>query len=107
MADYPRHQARRHLADEVSAKLASSPTAPIVSSRIGTGKPFKPEPVPYVSFRLRMSLKGAVHQSELDTGSGIITVCGGYALSGKYERSSEPVTCRRCLRSLAPSSSPD
>ena len=90
----PKRRGLSPLDEEVCAKLTPS--------RIE----LKPGPVPYVWFRLRMNPQGSVHQSELDTGSGIITVCGGYTLTGRYQQTDEPVTCRRCLRSLRLSSSP-
>ena len=93
MDDDPKRRGLSPVDGEVGAKLTHS--------RIE----LKPGTVPYVSFRLRMNPKGSVHQSELDTGSGIITVCGGYTLSGRYQHTDKPVTCRRCLRSLRLSSS--
>jgi hypothetical protein len=42
----------------------------------------------------------AVHQGEMDTGQGITTVCGKYALAGRYASTDEPITCRVCLRIL-------
>jgi len=36
----------------------------------------------------------------MDTGQGITTVCGKYALAGRYASTDESVTCRVCLRIL-------
>jgi hypothetical protein len=42
----------------------------------------------------------AVHRGDMDTGVGITTVCGKYALVGRYIATDEPITCRICLRVL-------
>jgi hypothetical protein len=62
--------------------------------------PLTPEAIPHVSLRLRMGAGTAVHRGDLDTGRGITTMCGRYALTGRYEPTDEAVTCRICLRSL-------
>ena len=59
-----------------------------------------PEPVPYVTLHLRMIGGSTVHRGDLDTGEGIITVCGKYPLRGRYEETADEVTCRMCLRTL-------
>jgi len=50
--------------------------------------------------RLRMIGSRCVHRGEMDTGQGITTVCGKYALAGRYASTDESVTCRVCLRIL-------
>jgi hypothetical protein len=65
------------------------------------------EPVRHVTLRLRMVPRGVVHRGDLDTGQGIATVCGKYALRGRYEVAEDPVGCQMCLRSLACQESPD
>jgi hypothetical protein len=59
------------------------------------------EPIRQVTVRLRMVPGGVVHRGDLDTGQGIATVCGKYALHGQYEVTEDPVGCQMCLRSLA------
>jgi hypothetical protein len=59
------------------------------------------EPIRQVTLRLRMVPGGVVHRGDLDTGQGIATVCGKYALHGRYEVTEDAVGCQMCLRSLA------
>jgi hypothetical protein len=59
------------------------------------------EPIRLVTSRLRLSPRGVVHRGDLDTGQGITTACGGYALHGRYDLTEDPVTCRRCSGWLA------
>ncbi len=64
------------------------------------GLPPRPDPIPHVTLRLRTANGVSVHQGDLDTGHGIITVCGKYALTGHYLPTDERVTCLVCQRSL-------
>jgi hypothetical protein len=64
------------------------------------GLPPVPAPIPRAKLRLRTATGVAVHQGDLDTGQGVITVCGRYALTGHYLPTDDPVTCRICLRTL-------
>ncbi len=65
------------------------------------GLPPRPDPIPHVTLRLRTANGIMVHQGDLDTGEGIITVCGKYALADHYRPTDEPVTCRICRRAVA------
>ncbi len=51
--------------------------------------------------RLRTVNGRVVHRGDIDTGLGITTVCGNYALAGRYIDTDDTVTCRICLRILA------
>jgi hypothetical protein len=59
------------------------------------------DPIPRVSFRLRILGYGAVHQGDLDTGDGIATLCGKYLRTGNYEKTEDPLSCRLCVRTDA------
>ncbi len=42
------------------------------------GLPPEPEPIPRTALRLRFATGVMIHQGDLDTGRGIITLCGRY-----------------------------
>src|SRR5712691_11059055 len=71
------------------------------TTRLEMGLPPKPAPISHVSLRFRTPVGTKVHEGDVDTGQGIIAICGKYALTGHYAETAEPVTCGQCLRSLA------
>ena len=55
-------------------------------------------PIPHVLSRFRVGCSAMVHRGDMDTGRGLTTLCGKYALNGRYTLTDDPVTCRMCLR---------